>query len=70
LTLNGLHGVIYQKMILFITTAVKISNPTFMDSSSVFKSRLLFVDAVNFDRIGFLMSSEQLMHENWQEKPK
>jgi hypothetical protein len=26
--LNGLHGVIYQKMILFITTAVKTSNPT------------------------------------------
>jgi hypothetical protein len=29
LTLNGLHGVISQKMILFITTAVKTSNPTF-----------------------------------------
>jgi hypothetical protein len=28
LTLNGLHGVISQKMILFITTAVKTSNPT------------------------------------------
>jgi hypothetical protein len=25
---NGLHGVIFQKMILFITTAVKTSNPT------------------------------------------
>jgi hypothetical protein len=28
LTLNGLHGVISQKIILFITTAVKTSNPT------------------------------------------
>jgi hypothetical protein len=28
LKLDGLHGVIYQKMILFITTAVKTSNPT------------------------------------------
>jgi hypothetical protein len=28
LTLNGLHGVISQTMILFITTAVKTSNPT------------------------------------------
>jgi hypothetical protein len=28
LTLNGLHGVISQKMVLFITTAVKTSNPT------------------------------------------
>jgi hypothetical protein len=28
LKLNGLHSVISQKMILFITTAVKISNPT------------------------------------------
>jgi hypothetical protein len=28
LTLNGLHGVISQKLILFITTAVKASNPT------------------------------------------
>jgi hypothetical protein len=28
LSLNGLHGVISQKMILFITTAVKTSNPT------------------------------------------
>jgi hypothetical protein len=26
--LNGLHGVISEKMILFITTAVKTSNPT------------------------------------------
>jgi hypothetical protein len=25
---NGLHGVISQKMIFFITTAVKTSNPT------------------------------------------
>jgi hypothetical protein len=30
LQLNGLHGVTSQKMILFITTAVKISNPTFI----------------------------------------
>jgi hypothetical protein len=28
LTLNGPHGVIAQKMIIFITTAVKTSNPT------------------------------------------
>jgi hypothetical protein len=28
LELNGLHGVVSQKMILFITTAVKTSNPT------------------------------------------
>jgi hypothetical protein len=28
LKLNGLHGIISQKMILFITTAVKTSNPT------------------------------------------
>jgi hypothetical protein len=27
LKLNGLHGVISQKMILFITTVVKTSNP-------------------------------------------
>jgi hypothetical protein len=26
--LNGLHGVISQKMIFFITTAMKTSNPT------------------------------------------
>jgi hypothetical protein len=29
LKLNGLHGVIFQKMILFLTTAVKTSNPTY-----------------------------------------
>jgi hypothetical protein len=28
LKLNGLHGVISQKMILFITTSVKTSDPT------------------------------------------
>jgi hypothetical protein len=28
LKLNGLHGVISQKMMLFITTVVKTSNPT------------------------------------------
>jgi hypothetical protein len=27
-TLNGLHGVIFQKMELFITTAERISDPT------------------------------------------
>jgi hypothetical protein len=31
LKLNGLHGAISQKMILFITTAVKTSNPTKSD---------------------------------------
>jgi hypothetical protein len=35
--LNGLHGIISQKMILFIITAVKTSNPTYKD---------------HFDRIG------------------
>jgi hypothetical protein len=30
LKLNGLHGVISQKIILFITTAVETSNPTFL----------------------------------------
>jgi hypothetical protein len=28
LTFNGLHGVISQKIVLFITTAVRTSNPT------------------------------------------
>jgi hypothetical protein len=28
LTLNGLHGVISEKIVLFITTAVRTSNPT------------------------------------------
>jgi hypothetical protein len=28
LTLNGQHGVISQKMVLFITTAVRTSSPT------------------------------------------
>jgi hypothetical protein len=32
LKLNGLHGVISQKMILFITTAVQTSNPTGYES--------------------------------------
>jgi hypothetical protein len=31
LQLNRLHGVISQKMILFITTAVKTPNPTTLD---------------------------------------
>jgi hypothetical protein len=31
LTLNGLHGVISQKMILFITTAVRTSNPIYFN---------------------------------------
>jgi hypothetical protein len=25
---NGLHGVIYQKMVLFVITAMRTSNPT------------------------------------------
>jgi hypothetical protein len=28
LTFNRIHGVIYQKTVLFITTTVKTSNPT------------------------------------------
>jgi hypothetical protein len=32
LTLNGLHGVISQKIVLFITTAVRTSNPTLLTS--------------------------------------
>jgi hypothetical protein len=31
LAFNGIHGVICQKIGLFITTAVKISNPTYFD---------------------------------------
>jgi hypothetical protein len=31
LTFNGLHGVISQKMELFITTVVRTSNPTITD---------------------------------------
>jgi hypothetical protein len=31
---NGLHGVISQKMVVFITTAVKTSNPTIVSLSS------------------------------------
>jgi hypothetical protein len=34
LQLNRLHGVTSQKMILFITTVVKTSNPTFLCSDS------------------------------------
>jgi hypothetical protein len=29
LTFNGLHGVIFQKTVLFMTTAVRTSNPTY-----------------------------------------
>jgi hypothetical protein len=28
LTFNGLHGIISQKIVLFITTAVRTANPT------------------------------------------
>jgi hypothetical protein len=34
LTFNGLHGVISQKIVLFITTAVRTSNPTNVYSSA------------------------------------
>jgi hypothetical protein len=33
LTLNGLHGLISQKIVLFITTAVRTSNPTQLNFS-------------------------------------
>jgi hypothetical protein len=29
LTFNGLHGITSQKMVLFITTSVRTSNPTY-----------------------------------------
>jgi hypothetical protein len=37
LTLNGLHGVISQKMVLFITTAVRTSNHTIIISLNMIK---------------------------------
>jgi hypothetical protein len=33
LTFNGLHGVISQKVVLFITIAVRTSNPIYIKSS-------------------------------------
>jgi hypothetical protein len=41
LKLDGLHGVISQKMILFITTAVKTSNPTYFITYSESTKELL-----------------------------
>jgi hypothetical protein len=39
LTLNGLHGIISQKFILFITTAVKTLNPTNLNCWDLYKPR-------------------------------
>jgi hypothetical protein len=44
---NGLHGVASQKMILFMTTAVKTSNPAFVTS---FSDTLILCNFYNADR--------------------
>jgi hypothetical protein len=46
LTLNGLHGVISQKMVLFITTGVKTSNPILFTCSD--ESSLLIICYVSY----------------------
>jgi hypothetical protein len=35
-TFNGLHGVISQKAVLFITTAVRTSNPVCVTTGSIY----------------------------------
>jgi hypothetical protein len=47
LKLDGLQGVISQKMILFITTGVKTSNPTKESFIPVTKRKELIVEQVN-----------------------
>jgi hypothetical protein len=52
LTLNGLHGVISQMMMLFITTAVKTSNPTvFVLSHLIFPHGSSSEDGIRFSEI-------------------
>jgi hypothetical protein len=52
LKLNGLHSGISQKMILFITTAVKTSNPTEKEED---------FDNTSLQRIGFLEDTSGLL---------
>jgi hypothetical protein len=40
MTLNRLHGVISQNMILFITIAVKTSNPAYMQLAGVISTSI------------------------------
>jgi hypothetical protein len=56
LKLNGLHGVISQKIILFITTAVKTSNPTF-------PLLVLFNDASSSS--DYMASIVTMINEKW-----
>jgi hypothetical protein len=47
LTINGLHGVISQKTLLFITTVVRTSNPTISSLINCrhFSNKCLFIRA-------------------------
>jgi hypothetical protein len=47
-TLNGLYGVISQKMILFITTAVKTSNPAYWINSIVYFSHKSLINIYSY----------------------
>jgi hypothetical protein len=49
LTLNGLHGVISQKIVLFTTTAVRTSNPKIESASAVWNS-LINTDSKKLER--------------------
>jgi hypothetical protein len=40
LTFNGLHGVIFQKIVLFINIAVRTSYPTIL---GIVETRLIFI---------------------------
>jgi NhaP-type Na+/H+ or K+/H+ antiporter len=46
LTLSGLHGVISQKTVLFITTAVRTSNPVSVQTISNIAGAIFFVSFV------------------------
>jgi hypothetical protein len=77
LTLNGLHSVVSQKMVPFITTVVKTSNPTasYPESDSlhwIWRLKLSSVSFIAQDIYSsyddtFFRNQSRRLRQNWQE---
>jgi hypothetical protein len=62
LTFNGLHDVISQKVVLFITTAVRTSNPTWKCPNYGPNEVLWIKRLFSVCRIGLLLLFKGLLH--------
>jgi hypothetical protein len=70
LTFNGLHGVISQKMILFITTAVRNSNPTCIKLYLLLVGCLAYFLTLKMEVVRFSENMVYFCQTTWHHEPE